>query len=64
MCIEFGPKDISRRTFGGFLKADNSRVLIPLFQRRYCWNRKLAAGWFSDTVNGKRDHLGGRSVLL
>ena len=33
-------------------------MLIPLFQRRYCWNRKLISGWFCDTVGGKRDHLG------
>ena len=35
-------------------QADASRVLIPLFQRRYCWNHKLISGWFSDTIAGKR----------
>ena len=48
---------VARTTFGRFL-AGPTRVLIPLFQRRYCWDWKRVTDWWSDTVAGKRDHLG------
>ncbi len=54
---------VERRTFGDFLENGSTpkrdqRLLIPLFQRRYCWDSKRVSGWIADAVNGKRDHLG------
>eukprot|EP01135_Chromosphaera_perkinsii_P003905 Nk52_evm6s262 gene=Nk52_evmTU6s262 len=60
-------QSVQRRTFGDFLgelngKASSSsggaRLVIPLFQRRYCWNEQLAKGWIRDVLAGKRDHFG------
>ena len=49
--------DIRRHTFGDFLKRP-CRVVIPIFQRRYCWDANRVDVWFDDVLKGKRDHLG------
>lgn len=51
---------VERRTFDNFLlhPKETKRVLIPLFQRRYCWEDSRVFGWWNDVVRGKRDHLG------
>ena len=46
---------ILRKTFRQLLKETNGRLIIPLFQRRYCWNEKTVSQWFDDVVRGQRD---------
>ena len=48
---------IGRVTFGDFLSC-RERIVIPIFQRRYCWDDCRVVGWWNDVVRGKRDHLG------
>jgi len=50
-------QDIKRKTFRELFQ-ENGRLIIPLFQRRYCWFDKTVWQWFEDVVRGKRDHLG------
>ena len=50
-------QDICRQTFGDFFKR-RRRVVIPIFQRRYCWDPTRVNVWFDDVITGKRDHLG------
>merc|ERR1712142_1327595 len=49
-------QDIKRKTFRELFQ-ENGRLIIPLFQRRYCWIDKTVWQWFEDVVRGKRDHL-------
>lgn len=48
---------IERRTFAQFLY-NEKRLIIPLFQRRYCWQTQQWENWWEDMRRGKRDHLG------
>ena len=50
-------QSIGRVTFGDFLKC-RQRIVIPIFQRRYCWDDKRVFDWWKDVCNGSRDHLG------
>jgi hypothetical protein len=50
-------QDIARCTFRQ-LMAEPGRLVVPLFQRRYCWQLPTVWRWFEDVVRGKRDHLG------
>ena len=38
-----------------FFTETDGRLIIPLFQRRYCWDEKTLSKWFEDVVRGKRD---------
>ena len=52
-------QDIFRRTFGDFFNQFNKyKLIIPLFQRRYCWNEGQFEKWWADIFRGTRDHLG------
>merc|ERR1712218_715898 len=48
---------IVRRTFRQLFQSEK-RLIIPLIQRRYCWNQNTVWRWFEDVVRGQRDHLG------
>ena len=50
-------QDIYRQTFGDFFQR-RRRVVIPIFQRRYCWDPTRVNVWLDDAIAGKRDHLG------
>jgi len=50
-------QEIKRMTFRQLL-TQSRRLLIPLYQRRYCWADRTIWHWFEDVVRGKRDHLG------
>jgi hypothetical protein len=50
-------QEIGRRTFGDLFR-DKKRLIIPLFQRRYCWQPSQWELWWNDVHHGKRDHLG------
>ena len=49
-------QDISRKTFAEVFK--HPKLIIPLFQRRYCWQPSQWEKWWDDVHHGKRDHLG------
>lgn len=53
-------QDICRKTFQDLfdLLGESHRLVIPLFQRRYCWSYAQITGWWRDTCTGTRDHLG------
>ncbi|XP_059079579.1 uncharacterized protein LOC131877800 [Tigriopus californicus] len=53
-------QDITRKTFQDVfdLLGQSHRLVIPLFQRRYCWSYAQITGWWRDTCAGTRDHLG------
>ena len=56
-------QNIQRKTFGDFLtemsdSKTGSRLIIPLFQRRYCWDETRVRGWVRDVFCGKRDLFG------
>lgn len=36
------------------LLGGEAQVIIPLFQRTYCWTEVLFAGWWRDTLAGRR----------
>ena len=38
------------------------QIVIPLFQRRYCWTESQLIGWWNDMLNAKRNVPGGHSV--
>ena len=48
---------ICRQTFAQFL-LKHPKLIIPLFQRRYCWQECQLEKWWDDARHGKRDHLG------
>ena len=50
-------QDISRQTFAQVFEK-YPKLIIPLFQRRYCWQESQFEGWWNDAYRGKRDHLG------
>jgi len=50
-------QDIKRMTFRQLFNKDKI-LIIPIIQRRYCWNGKTVWQWFQDVTGGKRDHLG------
>ena len=50
-------QNIGRMTLGDFFKF-RQRIVIPIFQRRYCWDDKRVSDWWKDLLNGSRDHLG------
>jgi len=53
-------QDISRQTFAQVLEK-YPKLIIPLFQRRYCWKESQFEKWWNDVHHGKRDHLGHHS---
>ena len=38
------------------------QIYIPLFQRRYCWERAQLEGWWKDVLDGRRDVPQGHNV--
>merc|ERR1712126_684577 len=50
-------QDVKRMTFRQLLTRDKT-LIIPIIQRRYCWNGNTVWQWFQDVIGGKRDHLG------
>ena len=42
-------QNIGRVTFGDFLNC-RQRIVIPIFQRRYCWDDKRVVGWWNDVL--------------
>jgi len=49
--------DIARKCFEDLLQGEQ-RYIIPIIQRRYCWDNNLIQRWYDDVRMGKRDHLG------
>jgi hypothetical protein len=41
---------IGRLTFGDFFKS-RDRIVVPIFQRRYCWDKSRVAGWWVHSMN-------------
>lgn len=54
-------QDIFRQTFAQVLER-YPKLIIPLFQRRYCWTEKQFDKWWNDVHHGKRDHFGHHST--
>ena len=54
-------QDIYRQTFAQVLEK-YPKLIIPLFQRRYCWTESQFEKWWNDVHHGKRDHLGHHST--
>jgi len=50
-------QDIKRMTFRQLFSL-RKRLIIPIVQRRYCWNGNTIYKWFEDVVRGQRDHIG------
>merc|ERR1712156_883577 len=50
-------QDIFRQTFAQVLEK-YPKLIIPLFQRRYCWTDDQFEKWWNDVHHVKRDHLG------
>ena len=50
-------QDIFIQTFAQVLER-YPKLIIPLFQRRYCWTEKQFEKWWNDVHHGKRNHLG------
>ena len=50
-------QDIFRQTFAQVFEK-YPKLIIPLFQRRYCWTDNQFEKWWNDVHHGKRDHLG------
>jgi len=38
------------------------QIIIPLFQRKYCWVKDQLRGWWNDVLQGRRNVPGGHSV--
>jgi len=53
-------QDISRQTFAQVLEK-YPKLIIPLFQRRYCWTEIQFENWWNDVHHGERDHLVGHN---
>ena len=53
-------QDISRQTFAQVFEK-YPKLIIPLFQRRYCWTEKQFEKWWNDIHHGHRDHLVGHN---
>ena len=49
-------QDICRQTFGDFFKR-RRRVVIPIFQRRYCWDPTRVNVWFDDVIAGNPQYV-------
>ena len=49
-------QEIFRQTFAQLLER-YPKLIIPLFQRRYCWTEKQFEKWWNDVHHGKRNHL-------
>ena len=50
-------QDISRQTFAQVLEK-YPKLIIPLFQRRYCWTEIQFEKWWNDVHHGERDYFG------
>ena len=53
-------QDIFRQTFAQVFEK-YPKLIIPLFQRRYCWTEKQFENWWNDVHHGDRDHLVGHN---
>ena len=49
-------QDIFRQTFAQVFE-NYPRLIIPLFQRRYCWTESQFEKWWNDVHHGKRELL-------
>jgi len=54
-------QDIQRRSFRELLGEGKPIMRIPPFQRAYCWDDRLAAGWWRDCRKGS--HSAGKAIF-
>lgn len=59
-------QDVQRKSFADLL-AGASRLVIPAFQRSYCWHERLAQSWWRDIHSGSRfngQHSTGKAIFF
>ena len=60
-------QEIYRQTFAQVFEK-YPKLIIPLFQRRYCWTESQFENWWDDVHHGKRelfvDHSTGKPLKL
>ena len=54
-------QDISRQTFAQVLEK-YTKLIIPMFQRRYCWTVSQFEKWWNDVHHGESDYFGQHST--
>eukprot|EP00419_Tripos_fusus_P006267 CAMPEP_0172678870 /NCGR_PEP_ID=MMETSP1074-20121228/15681_1 /TAXON_ID=2916 /ORGANISM="Ceratium fusus, Strain PA161109" /LENGTH=428 /DNA_ID=CAMNT_0013496965 /DNA_START=55 /DNA_END=1338 /DNA_ORIENTATION=- len=54
-------QEIGRHSFGELLGRGCAQLRVPPFQRAYCWDEQLAAGWWRDLRKGS--HSTGKSIF-
>jgi hypothetical protein len=52
---------VERRTFQDLLQQE-PRIVIPIFQRTFCWADAQFAGWWKDLLQARGDMMSGHSV--
>jgi len=57
VCPGLDNLEITRKNFKDILQ-EEGKLIIPIIQRRYCWDDSLVSRWYEDTRRGNRDHLG------
>lgn len=54
-------QEIGRHSFGDLLGRGRAQLRVPPFQRAYCWDEQLAAGWWRDLRKGS--HSTGKAIF-